>query len=55
MLKVALPEAQDPSQEPEPLKALLAKAGHAADFKALSDALREHKAAARRAFEAVLL
>jgi glutamate-ammonia-ligase adenylyltransferase len=54
VLKVALPEAQDPSHEPEPLKALLAKAGHAPDFKALAETLRERKAAARRAFEAVL-
>jgi glutamate-ammonia-ligase adenylyltransferase len=54
VLKVALPEGEDPSQEPEPLKALLAKAGRAADFKALTEALRERKAAARRAFEAVL-
>ena len=54
VLKVAVPEAHDPSHEPEPLKALLAKAGHAAGFKALGETLREHKAAARRAFEAVL-
>jgi glutamate-ammonia-ligase adenylyltransferase len=54
VLKIALPEGEDPSHEPEPLRALLAKAGHAADFKALTDALRERKAAARRAFEAVL-
>ena len=33
---------------------LLAKAGHESDFKALTEALRERKAAARRAFEAVL-
>ena len=54
VLKIALPEGEDPSYEPEPLRALLAKAGHAADFKALAEALRELKAAARRAFEAVL-
>jgi glutamate-ammonia-ligase adenylyltransferase len=54
VLKIALPEGEDPSHEPEPLRALLAKAGHAADFKALAEALREQKAAARRAFEAVL-
>ena len=35
--------------EPEPLRALLAKAGHATDFKALTETLREQKAAARRA------
>jgi glutamate-ammonia-ligase adenylyltransferase len=54
VLKIALPEGEDPSHEPEPLRALLAKAGHAPDFKALAEALREYKAAARRAFEAVL-
>ncbi len=54
VLKIALPEGEDPSHEPEPLRALLAKAGHAADFKALTETLREQKAAARRAFEAVL-
>ena len=54
MLKVALPEGEDPSHEPEPLRALLAKSGHAPDFKALSETLRERKAAARRAFETLL-
>ena len=54
LLKVALADGADPSHEPEPLRALLAKAGHAADFKALTETLREQKAAARRAFEAVL-
>jgi glutamate-ammonia-ligase adenylyltransferase len=54
VLKIALPEGEDPSHEPEPLRALLAKAGHAADFKTLAETLREQKAAARRAFEAVL-
>ena len=54
VLKVALPEGEDPSHEPEPLRALLAKAGHAHDFKALAETLRERKAAARRAFETVL-
>ena len=54
VLKIALPEGEDPSHEPEPLKALLAKAGHESDFRALAEALREQKAAARRAFEAVL-
>ena len=54
VLKVALPEGEDPSQEPEALRALLAKAGHEPDFKVLVEALRERKAAARRAFEALL-
>ncbi len=54
VLKVALPEAQDPSQEPEALRALLAKAGHADSFLALTDSLKTLKAAARKAYEAVL-
>jgi glutamate-ammonia-ligase adenylyltransferase len=54
VLKIALPEGEDPSHEPEALKALLVKAGGQGDFKALAEALRELKAAARRAFEAVL-
>jgi glutamate-ammonia-ligase adenylyltransferase len=54
VLKVALPEAEDPSHEPEALRALLAKAGHQPDFKALTEALKARKAAARRAFEAAL-
>ena len=43
VLKVALPEGEDPSHEPEPLRALLAKAGHAVDFKILAETLRERK------------
>ena len=54
VLKLALPEADDPSQEPEPLRALLAKAGRARAFDALARALRARKAAARKAFERVL-
>jgi glutamate-ammonia-ligase adenylyltransferase len=54
VLKIALAEGHDPSHEPEPLRALLAKAGQAPDFKTLAEALREQKSAARRAFEAVL-
>jgi len=54
VLKVALPEGEDPSQEPQALRALLAKAGHAPDFKTLAETLKTLKAAARKAFEAVL-
>jgi glutamate-ammonia-ligase adenylyltransferase len=54
VLKVALPEAEDPSQEPEALRALLAKAGHAESFAALTETLKADKAAARRGYEAVL-
>ena len=54
VLKVALPEGEDPSREPEPLRALLAKAGHAPDFATLTERLKAHKAAARKAYETVL-
>jgi glutamate-ammonia-ligase adenylyltransferase len=54
VLKVALPEGEDPSHEPEALRALLAKAGHEPDFKTLAETLKTLKAAARKAFEAVL-
>ena len=43
-----------PSHEPEPLKTLLAKAGHEDSFKALAETLKARKAAARKAYEAVL-
>jgi glutamate-ammonia-ligase adenylyltransferase len=54
VLKVALPEAGDPSQEPEALRALLAKAGRADSFAALTETLKAMKAAARKGYEAVL-
>ncbi len=54
VLKVALPEAEDPSREPEALRALLAKAGHAESFAALTDTLKAMKAAARKGYEALL-
>jgi glutamate-ammonia-ligase adenylyltransferase len=54
VLKVALPEAEDPSREPEALRDLLAKAGHAETFQALSETLKARRAAARRAYEQVL-
>jgi glutamate-ammonia-ligase adenylyltransferase len=54
VLKVALPEGEDPSHEPEALRALLAKAGHEPDFKTLTEVLKAQRAAARRAYEAVL-
>jgi glutamate-ammonia-ligase adenylyltransferase len=54
VLKVALPEADDPSQEPEALRALLAKAGHAETFEGLADRLKAAQGAARKAYEAVL-
>ncbi len=54
VLKVALPEAEDPSREPEALRALLAKAGHAESFEALTEALKAGRAAARKAYDTVL-
>jgi glutamate-ammonia-ligase adenylyltransferase len=54
VLKVALPDAGDPSQEPEALKALLARAGGVDSFAALTTALKAARATARRAYEAVL-
>jgi glutamate-ammonia-ligase adenylyltransferase len=54
VLKVALPEAQDPSQEPEAFRALLAKAGRADSYAALIERLKTLKAAARKSYEAVL-
>ena len=54
VLKLALPEAEDPSQEPEALRALLAKAGHAGSFAALTERLKTMKVAARKGYEAVL-
>ena len=54
VLKVALPEGEDPSHEPEALRALLAKAGHEPDFKTLTEVLKAQRAAARKAYEAVL-
>jgi glutamate-ammonia-ligase adenylyltransferase len=54
VLKVALPDAVDPSQEPQALRALLAKAGHADSFEALQALLKIRRAAARKAYEAVL-
>jgi glutamate-ammonia-ligase adenylyltransferase len=54
VLKVALPDAGDPSQEPEALRALLARAGGVDSFAALTTALKAARAAARKAYEGVL-
>jgi glutamate-ammonia-ligase adenylyltransferase len=54
VLKVALPEGEDPSQEPEAFRALLAKAGRADGFAELIERLKTLKAEARKAYEAVL-
>jgi glutamate-ammonia-ligase adenylyltransferase len=50
LLKLALSEAVDPSGEPARFKALLAQAGGAKDFAALSARLKKVQAAAHEAF-----
>ena len=54
LLKIALPDSEDPSGEPAGFLALLAKAGGAANFTALKSKLRGARQAARVAFDAVL-
>jgi glutamate-ammonia-ligase adenylyltransferase len=54
LLKVALPEGEAPDAEPKALRALLAKAGGARDYRALRARLTASRRAARRAFLAVL-
>jgi len=54
VLRLALPDSGDPAKEPEAFRALLARAGGATDFAMLQEMLRSKRAAARRAFEAIL-
>ncbi len=54
LLKVAIPDTADPSSEPAGLKALLARAGKARDFRALAAKLKRERAAARAAYEQVV-
>ncbi|NBB17285.1 bifunctional [glutamine synthetase] adenylyltransferase/[glutamine synthetase]-adenylyl-L-tyrosine phosphorylase [Caulobacter sp. SLTY] len=54
LLKVALEDGADPEAEPKALKALLARAGGARDFKALKTALAQAQRQARAAYEAVV-
>jgi glutamate-ammonia-ligase adenylyltransferase len=54
LLKVALEDGADPSDEPAALRALLAKAGGARDFRALRSRLTAARAAAHRAFLALV-
>ncbi|HEX6861054.1 MAG TPA: bifunctional [glutamine synthetase] adenylyltransferase/[glutamine synthetase]-adenylyl-L-tyrosine phosphorylase [Caulobacteraceae bacterium] len=53
LLKVAL-EDDDPEKEPKALKAMLARAGGARDFRALKTRLAKVQKDARRAFESVV-
>ncbi|MBX3479930.1 MAG: bifunctional [glutamine synthetase] adenylyltransferase/[glutamine synthetase]-adenylyl-L-tyrosine phosphorylase [Caulobacter sp.] len=54
LLKVALEDGADPELEPRALKALLARAGAASDWKALKASLTKRRKAARAAYEAVV-
>jgi glutamate-ammonia-ligase adenylyltransferase len=54
LIKVALEDGGDPEAEPKAFKALLAKAGHVAQFKSLKPKLAKAKAEARAAYEAVV-
>ncbi|MBI1405859.1 MAG: bifunctional [glutamine synthetase] adenylyltransferase/[glutamine synthetase]-adenylyl-L-tyrosine phosphorylase [Caulobacter sp.] len=51
LLKVALEDGADPELEPRALKALLARAGEAADWKTLKAGLAKRRKAARAAYE----
>jgi glutamate-ammonia-ligase adenylyltransferase len=54
LLRVALDRDADPSTEPAAFRDLLARAGQAADFAVLRAVLRDQRAAARAAYEAVI-
>ena len=54
VLRLALPDTGDPAKEPQAFRALLARAGGARDFQMLQELLRSKRAAARKAFEAIL-
>lgn len=54
LLRAALEERQDPEGEPSAFKALLARAGGAADFDDLKRILAEKRASARAAYERAL-
>ncbi len=54
LLKLALPDDADPAAEPTPFRALLAKAGGAADFAVLEKRLKAVRTAARAAFREVV-
>jgi glutamate-ammonia-ligase adenylyltransferase len=54
LLRVALDRDVDPANEPAAYRDLLARAGQAADFAALRAKVRDQRAAARAAYEAIL-
>ena len=55
LLKVALEDQDDPDGEPRTFRALLARAGQAADFKALKTRLAKARATTRAAYESLVL
>lgn len=54
LLKVALEENADPSEEPKAFRALLARAGGVREFRGLKKKLGEAQARARKAYQAVV-
>jgi len=54
LLKVALEDNADPTHEPAAFRALLARAGGARDFRALSARLAAERAAARKAYDSLV-
>ncbi len=54
LLKVALDDGADPAAEPPAFRALLARAGHARDFRQLKTRLKAAQTAAHAAYEALV-
>ena len=54
LLKLALGDNPDPTEEPKAFRALLARAGEAKDFRALRAKLDAAQAGARQAYEAIV-
>jgi glutamate-ammonia-ligase adenylyltransferase len=54
LLKVALEDGADPAAEPPAFRALLARAGHARDFRQLKARLKAAQTAARAAYETLV-
>jgi glutamate-ammonia-ligase adenylyltransferase len=54
LLKVALEDDPDPTHEPKPFRALLARAGGARDFRTLQARLAAARSAARAAYESIV-
>jgi len=54
LIKVALEDDADPAREPAAFRALLARAGHARDFRQLKSQLAKAQAAAHGAYQAVV-